>query len=367
MALAGCATQTSPPRAPDGGSVQAPSSTGAGVQNSSRKISDLQLSSQAFNPADGGTVTLSATVETDKALNIRLWDAEGGLIRQFPVASTRRGKFSITWDGKDDEGRPVPDEAYTFTIQTTDGTYLLNPFADSGGERIDIASAQWRPEEHRIIYDLPHPCRMLVRAGLKPGPLMANIVDWKPRQAGEIREIWKGLDDTARIYIPAMPHFILTISGYTLPDASVITRGNTTQDFLSYRILCPSRVVIPIKRNAPHLHAQYGAPISNIVSPQLSASVDGGQAPPVIALREGESVNLRIALDPQRGARFQNHLYEIMFYKDGEPLMEEGRPYMPYTFPLKAKYFEKGSHIFTINVSNTANQYAVFSVAVRRE
>jgi len=97
----------------------------------------------------------------------------------------------------------VPNEAYTFTVQAADGAMLYNPWADSGGERIEVTEADWRPEEQRIVYRLPHPCRMLVRAGTKPGPLLASIVDWEPRRAGEIIETWRGLDDTSRFYVPA--------------------------------------------------------------------------------------------------------------------------------------------------------------------
>ena len=169
--LMGCATQ---PGTRVGESTATPV-----TQQEQTSIREPFISAETFNPTLGQKVTFNFVPSQDGVYKVRIWDGDGGLIRELESQRvTADRQVSFMWDGRDHQGRVVPDEAYTFTVYTRNNELIYNPFATSGGERIDITDAQLLFEQQRIVYQLPYACRMLVRVGTKPGPLHAIIVDW---------------------------------------------------------------------------------------------------------------------------------------------------------------------------------------------
>jgi len=295
---------------------------------------------------------------------ISIWDADGNLINQWPVSATDgENQITATWNGKDFQGNTVPDEAYTFTIEDQTGNVLYNPFSRSGGERVDITEADILLEENRISYRLPYPCRMLVRAGAKPGPLHKTIVDWDPRTAGVVNEVWNGLDDSGNIYVPRLKGFLITISGYKLPDSTVITKGNSQISAVMYQRKNRSKESISIAReDEAKLHNQYGKKLEALKTPKLFVKTRDGESPNRIELTDDDRIRLKFSLDPILGPVFTRERFEIMYFIDDEMFMEEGQAYMPYNFELKGSYLPEGRHLFTINVGNFTNQYISYTI-----
>jgi len=153
-----------------------------------------------------------------------------------------------------------------------------------------------------------------------------------------------------------------------LPDATVILQGSKGPSFPDYRRAAPAAETIQACRaDFPGRHALYCRKLDANRSPKLIGTLEDGTVPTEIRLRDGETVNLRLILDDNLGPVFQRSRFEITVYIDNEPYLEEGQPYLPYIFALKASYFTAGPHVFTINAGNFTNQMNSFSFKVVKE
>jgi hypothetical protein len=77
-----------------------------------------------------GSVGLSYRLETAAPVQIDLYDADGRLVRRFPISQKEVGQHEFVWDGKDDDGRELPAGVYFLAMRagnkkTTKGIVLL--------------------------------------------------------------------------------------------------------------------------------------------------------------------------------------------------------------------------------------------------
>jgi flagellar basal-body rod modification protein FlgD len=55
-----------------------------------------------------------------KSVVVTIYDATGNFVRDYEKGALGAGKQSLTWDGKNRDGNPVADGAYTFEVQAVD-------------------------------------------------------------------------------------------------------------------------------------------------------------------------------------------------------------------------------------------------------
>jgi flagellar basal-body rod modification protein FlgD len=70
--------------------------------------------------------------EKTKALDISIVDESGKEIRRIKAGSQEAGPFSLTWDGRDDSGKPVPDGKYSVRVNAI----------GASGEALDVSPEQ---------------------------------------------------------------------------------------------------------------------------------------------------------------------------------------------------------------------------------
>ena len=71
---------------------------------------------RAFTAGDAlGTVTMG----TDTTLSAAVYDSSGQLVRHLYIALPQTGDVTLTWDGKDDQGNPLPSGNYQWRAITT--------------------------------------------------------------------------------------------------------------------------------------------------------------------------------------------------------------------------------------------------------
>lgn len=77
--------------------------------------------SPARNPlAPGGAVEFAVPDAGDAAL--RVYDVSGRLVRVLFAGPAARGTLSVTWDGRDESGRPVASGVYLFRLSSSSGS-----------------------------------------------------------------------------------------------------------------------------------------------------------------------------------------------------------------------------------------------------
>lgn len=198
-------------------------------------IRNARLNSTTFNASRGETVRLTYELARPDTVTVRVYDPDGGLVATLlNGVKQSKGRHAVQWDGLDESGQVVPDEAYSFTVETKLGA-VYDPAMHSSGEVGDLTEARFS-EEGTVVDKLPAASRVLVRLGLHDGPMLKTLVDWKPRVAGEITEYWDGFDEDKLIRLRGEQGFTALITYVTLPDATVITYGNAKETYRDYKL-----------------------------------------------------------------------------------------------------------------------------------
>jgi flagellar basal-body rod modification protein FlgD len=68
-----------------------------------------------------------------KSVEIKILDSSGNVVRTFKVGEKKAGRYDFVWDGKDDEGKLLPDGNYTVKIEAIDKdgkSVLVNTYVE---------------------------------------------------------------------------------------------------------------------------------------------------------------------------------------------------------------------------------------------
>ncbi|BBO87537.1 hypothetical protein DSCOOX_07170 [Desulfosarcina ovata subsp. ovata] len=334
-------------------------------------LSNISVSKTSFNPSQNDTISVSYNLSKPGKTSLRVYDADLGLVKIIDSDGfLESGPQSFAWDGKDLDGRIVPDEAYFFIIYVegkSGDKEVYDPTLFSGGVENDITTAQVDPQTFTINYIMPEIGRVMIRMGIQGGPLMNQLVDWKPRVKGAITEYWDGKDKDRLINIYQNPKFKMIITYFTLPENSVITIGNRSVDFRTYKTMVAER---PQKDSPPQwrqgLSPHYPLPRTMDYSPSVSLSFSNSKGQdenglPVL----NEKTVVKVSLDDKDKSIFQNSQFEICFYLNQDFYAEDESGYTPFNWVWDLSDVEEGEHLLTVNISSFKDQIGVVSRKVK--
>lgn len=246
-------------------------------------ISDLRISATNFNPALGDRVIIVLAAAAEGVLDVTLVDRDGFPNRTLTRnRAVKRGeKLTLEWDGKDDKGMVVPDEAWSLKIDLRSSGKTLSYFPADGPSNHDGGAAEYYDRQTGTLsYKLEKPARVHVQAGVaraaKPGQelegaVLRTIVNRQPRAGGTVIEPWNGWDTTGSLFIPDLPDFVLAIATSDLPEHSIITTGNRKITFLQYATTRTGKSLFTWRPADKHHHQ--GLHTLEDVSPDMSLKV----------------------------------------------------------------------------------------------
>ncbi|WWE57151.1 hypothetical protein NF212_09300 [Parasalinivibrio latis] len=320
-----------------------------------------------------GDTTLSVPIQTTRPipqLSIQLVSGDGDVVKQFSMSDLSPGQFSLTWDGKDDNGHQVPDEAYTFVFQGTDksgNSFTLDPRQSSGGELLQDLNTRVLENGH-ISYQLTKPSRVMIRAGIRGGPLVNSILTWSPRTTGSNIQAWNGFDHSNVEYLLGNPDLRVLVVAYALPNATVITTGNPSTDYFSYRKkrgfpdgeINPEAIVS--QRNGQRISPFFFMPVSLAQEPELLFSMK--ESPEVNEAGRyvlDKPVTVTVDLSAKDQWLMQQSQYEISFFVDHKFVAEEETGYTPLSWRFDPQTAGPGKHVFSINLAGLWGHVGVYS------
>ncbi len=328
---------------------------------------DVKISAASFNPSVGDTVKLTYQLSRSATVTIKVFDPDQELIRVLADGVTRDGGTNQeAWDGKDDRGVLVPNEAYFFTIVAEESSsrqqVVYDPITFSGGEQFDLGQATFGREEGTLSYKLSQPSRVLVRIGIAKSALLKTLVDWEPRVAGEITEYWNGKDEDNLVEV-WNKNFSTVITYFTLPETSVITVGNSETSYRDYKTgLAEPR---PKKENRPFSNRRNISPhflASRLTDRTFKIPLQFPEYPngEKVEIPHGTpQVLLRVDVGPEGRQVLANEQFEIIVYVDHIFFAEEERGYLPFNYPLELSQFPPGDHILTVNIATFHDHFGV--------
>lgn len=334
-------------------------------------ISKVAISKPSFNPSQHEDTVLNFSLSRPAKVSIRVYDPDQTQIDDLMAnKQMAAGTHTVEWDGKDIDNGIVPDEAYFFTIVAEDDSgkkEIYDPTTFSGGEEYDITQVDIDPDSYTITYTMPEMGRVMVRVGIQGGPLMNQLVDWKPRVKGAITEHWNGKDRDHLVDVYDHPKFKMIISYFTLPENSVITYGNNSLNFIDYkkslnaqRIHKPERAS-SISRFSQHYHISRAEDYSPAVT--LDFANPKGKTDSGIPILH-EKAMVKVALAEEDKAIFQNQQFEVCFFLDNIFYAEDETGYTPFNWVWDLQDVTEGEHLLTVNLSGFKDQIGLISKKV---
>lgn len=343
----------------------------AGEARAADIVKSVALSRAAFNPAVGEKVGISYELPQPQRVTVGIYDPDGGLICTLVDGEAREaGVHEELWDGRDVDGHFVPDEAYLFTLETGPG-FVYDPTTFSGGVVGDLADAQFDRQSGTVAYKLPAASRVLIRLGIRNGPMHKTLVDWKPRVAGAITEYWDGKDEDDVVNLQDHVDFSTLITYVTLPEATVIAYGNREESYRDYKLgrgkdrpnkperprapdpeqrLRPEGLVPPRWARAPRVEMTF---------PELS----GENSATMPSARD--ALHVRVDVEESDRDLLLKDQFEILFFVDNIFFAEAERGYLPYNLRWELHQIPPGEHVLTVNISSFKGQIGVASRKVR--
>jgi hypothetical protein len=331
--------------------------------------SQVVLDRASFNPALGQAVVLSYRLAAADRVWVRVYDPDSGLVRTVVDGERQEaGARQARWDGRDWQGKLVPDEAYTFTVETGSGD-VYDPTVTSGGEVADLTDARFDRQAGTVSYSLPAASRVLIRLGVRNGPMYKTLVDWKPRVVGSVTEYWDGRDEDGLLMLWGRPGFSALITYVTLPDATVVAYGNDAESYRSYKLdRAKGRPQKPERAAAPgragRLRPEGLVPAAWARAPRVTLGfprlAQAGEVPAV----SGE-ITVRVDVAPEDREALLKEQFEIIFYVDDVFFAEAERGYVPFNWRWELDQLPEGEHLLTVNVASFRGQVGVASRKVR--
>lgn len=336
-------------------------------ENEGLSIWDVSISKQTFNPTRGEEVEIIFTLTQSAEVTIKIFDPDYGLVRSLITEKkSLRGINSEKWDGNDNEGIAVPNEAYFFTIsaKNKEKRVTYDPTLFSGGKEIFVDDASFDQANGFLNYILKKPSRILIRTGIKNGPLMRTIVNWKSQTKGENTVYWNGMDDSGVINITSLPGYSLLITGFEFTDNTVITYGNNRIDYIEYKTNKDSE-----ETKERSLMPRKGITISKHYFKKRLEDRDPGITIKFPFVKEMEEIPelrgrviVQVDLDEADKRYFTKNQFEVIFSIDGQYFEEETNGYVPYNWVWDTTKFPDGLHYLTVNVASLTDQIGASSL-----
>ncbi len=335
-------------------------------------IKELHFEKGSLNTAATKEIQLHYFLAKAGEVSIDIVDEDGFKVRALIKNKKQmQGAHSELWNGKDDNGTSVPDEAYfpiiTYTGETTE---ILNPLTLNGGIDIEGKNIQYDANSQTISYQLEKPARTIVRIGLEKSALLNSLSPFKPKLAGNVTEFWTGTDaDNIQNIIQENVPYSMAAFGYTLPQPCVITYGNRDITYKEYK---KNIDTLKLKRHLPdstymnthrismhYKQTRYYDNVPNIkmTFPHNREKDDQGR----VTLQGKVLVKVEI----EKGdVQYFDDQYEITFFVDNTFYAEEEIGYMPYNWLWKLRDIEPGEHILTVNISSFKDRIGVKSMKI---
>jgi len=333
-------------------------------------ILDVSISKPFFSPSRGEEVNILYKLTQDAKVTIKIYDPDFGVIRSLILS--KKCKIGINkevWNGRDDDNAMVPDEAYFFTIEAKNKKQSIayDPTTFSGGEELFVPVSNFNREAGTLNFVLKKQTRILFRVGIKNGPLLRTLVDWKPQPKGENTVYWNCLDETDKIDIASQPNFSMMIAGFELPENSIITYGNKTMDYFGYKERGKTQ-----EKKEKNTHQRENVTLSKHYfmerimdrSPKVHIKFPHIKEEKEKLLELSGRVIIQVDLGEEDKKYFTYNQFEIIFSVDGQYFMEETNGYVPYNWVWDTNQFSDGEHFLTVNVASLKNQIGASSVKV---
>jgi hypothetical protein len=340
-------------------------------------LSDVSVAPSFFNPTLGQKQTIRVRVSRSGTLVVEILDRDCMAIRSLAPLQVGASEVTAVWDGRDQGGEVVPDEAYNLRLQFTDGTKseVYSPSEHFHPAPQDAKVHFYSREDGILSYTLALPSRVHVQAGqASPDPqtkerrevVLKTLVDDSPRVAGSVVEKWNGMDEGGTIRVTALPHFVVAILATPLPPNAMITTGNAKETFFGYaRRHRPANAVKPrdLRTSTASHHA--GLTALEDRTPPLEIKPSATWKPQQREWQASLPLHVTVTVAAGGAAYFLAQPTVLSVNVDEKEVLHLKQPGSPATLTLGPRELSPGAHQIAFNWSSRLGPTAVNAMKVQ--
>ena len=352
--LAGCDRQS--PQAP----------TTASTAKSSLVISQVRLDRERFDPQKSESVDVRFRLSEPASVVLSIFDGRDRLVSKVEQ-SLDAGDRALRWDGHDMSDKPVPAEAYSYTLTANNAkAETVHDLTDlSGGAPVAAKDVRWDANEGRIHYYLDKAARVNLRLGLDGGPHMRTVIDWVPRGAGANVETWDGKDASGVLNLAGNPTIVPSVKAYALPDNTIFVGANP--DLIRFASDTDANAqrqrTGPVPAKQMFNHAQQPLETRGDLAAVLTFAGNARQDKDGRWVVSGK-IPLRADISEAQRQLAIERRFEAVFYVDGVFTHENELGYLPLTWTWDSSQVNNGEHFLTLNIRGYEGNFGTASVKV---
>lgn len=330
-------------------------------------ISKVTVTPAFFNPSVGQKGAISLSVARAGELGAEILDRDRFVIRKLRPLHVKPGPVVLEFDGRDDAGQIIPDEAYSIRLSFASGKAKesYDPSHAFTPATVGVETPSYSSANGVLYYKLAQPSRVHLHAGQAvkdpktnemDGPILKTVVDRAPRTAGAVVERWNGFDQSGTIPVSDLPNFVVSIFAQTLPENAILTVGNRTKTFVEY-----ARASRPAKAQAPrdfpdatgsgqdHRH-HMGLTTFEDLGPAVRVTPRGGKALEKSTWQVAGDLTLRVDLPADQAAHFLPMSTTLYVYCDEKLVRKIENPRKnPLEIALGPADLPPGEHRLAVN------------------
>ncbi len=318
----------------------------------------------AIEPARGGKAVIHFRLSEPARVAAQIFDGRDVRVRAIETDSELpAGDHALFWDGRDARGRPVPQEAYVYTLRARGRTGAEAEWDVTDatlGETLFLDSVQWNAAGGTVAYSLEEPARVRIRIGLQnDGPLLRTLIDWAPRSAGANTERWDGRDASGVLELAAHPRLALVGEAFVLSRNTILVGPETSPGKLISDL--PEPLVRRVaKSGRPRMLDYARQPFETrqdypveLALPKETEKNSAGHpivtGPIAVTLRVGERDLPRVL----------NERAEACFFVDGQLVFENQVSFLPMTWTWDPSGAADGEHFITVNLRGYEGHFGI--------
>lgn len=330
------------------------------------QITQVSADPLRINPTKGERVSITYVLSLPAAVTVKLYGPDDRLVREIAQGVQPAGEHKAVWDGRDAGGRPVPAEAYVYTIEARAeaGHVVVHDLTDlTRGKDDFVKGVRYDPSSGRIAYSLVERSRVNVRVFLgENGPLLTTLVDWGAREPGEQAEVWDGWDRARGANLKDHPKIQASVLAFVLSRNVVRVLGTPVWDRArpAPGARRPPTPVLGARRHEHSRHERsscYDPPIRIEWPADLPRASDG-------IPRVSGPVMLRVTAAPEDMRLFLDERLEAIWYVDGVFAGELEQGYLPFHVRWDPAGAAPGAHLLSVMVGSYAGHLGSVSVKV---
>lgn len=330
-------------------------------------IAQVRVDRTAFDPAKQETATIRFNLSEPAEVMLAIYDGRDHQVVRQEAGRLDAGEQSLTWEGKDAAGVPVPPEAYTYTLtaRNAKGESIHDLTDLTGGAAVAAKDVRWDAATGTVRYTLDRPARVNLRLGLQAGPYLRTLIDWVPRGAGAQAERWDGQDASGVLKLADNPALTPIVKAYALPDNTLFVGAP------------PDRLQFAAERDAAIVRARTGPTPAKRMFDNSQQPLDArGDLPAFLSLGGGfkqdsegrwlvfGEVPLTANVREEDHARVLQRRFEAVFYVDGVFAHENELGYLPLSWTWNTAQLNPGEHFVTLNIRGYEGNFGAATIKV---